>query len=126
MTKINIPNSPVVLDNPRAVDQTTVIDPKTGRTWEAHPVGYRPGDPISPQALALFNQGRGIMWAAPPTPQPGSYDPTPATAPPIAVNQDPIVPGKGQPIATTKNPDGSTRTVIGQVPGSSVTISNPA
>jgi hypothetical protein len=52
---------------------------------------------------------------------------------PIAVNQDPPVPGKGQPIAVVGS-SGSTgvpttdvnRQVSGTVPGTSVTIRNPA
>jgi hypothetical protein len=126
MTKIIIPNTSVVVDNPRAVDQSTVIDPKTGRTWQAAPVGYRPGDPISPQALALFNQGRGIQWATPDTPQPGSYDPTPAEANPVLFNVDPPVPNKGLPVVVTRNADGSTATAHGTIAGTTVTFNSPA
>jgi len=121
MGKLNI--GAIVYDNPRQVDQTTVIDPRTGRTWQAAPVGYRPGDPISPQALALFQNGRGVSWASPDTPQPGSFDPTPTTANPVLMNVDPPVAGKGKPIsvsggtASTGNPVVDlNRKVVGQVP----------
>jgi len=50
--------------------------------------------------------GWGIAYT-----QPGSLDPTPPKANPIAPNQDPPVPGKRTSNSNWKNPDGSTRTV---------------
>jgi hypothetical protein len=50
---------------------------------------------------------------------------TPPQANAVLFNQEPIVPNKGQALATTKNPDGSTRTANGTVAGTSITVNLP-
>lgn len=137
----------IVYDNPKQVDQTTIvfpecgdlaspqvpqIDPKTGV-----PVGpsTRTGKTWQPVPVASGTNstyGRPLEFPGPACPQPGSYDATPPKAPPLAINQDPPVAGKGQAI-TVSGVAGSTgnpavdlvRRVVGQVPNGPA-FSNPS
>lgn len=147
MGQLQIPGTSVQYSNPKQIDQNSNLFPdcgdlafpqvaqvnpqtglpvgpstRTGKAWQAHPV------PTGTNAT----WGRPLIFAAPACPQPGSFDPTPATAPPIAVNQDPVAPGKGKPITvsgstgSTGNPDNDLkRQVTGQVPNGPA-FSNPS
>jgi hypothetical protein len=136
MGTVNVPNTSVVYSNPKQIDQTTNIDPLTGKVWK--PSGtdsYNFTYPNGVTGIGIGNvstgsAGVGINLG---DPQPGTFDPTPPKANPVIVNADPPVPGKGQPI-TVQGATGSTgvpttdvnRQVSGTVPNSSVTIRNPA
>ncbi|SRR5260370_26882261 len=124
MGRIILPGSSVVYDNPKQVDQSTLIDPQTGKTWTIQPI-----DPLGRTSI----RGQALTTPGPFSPQPGSFDPTPPQANPVVINQDPPVPGKGLPISvsgasgSTGNPAiDLTRKVVGTVAGTSVTISNPS
>lgn len=134
MGNVNVPNTSVVYVNPKQIDQTTNIDPLTGKVWkpsgtDTYNFTYPNGvTGIGIGGVSTGNQGTGINSG---DPQPGSFDATPPQSNPIAVNQDPAVPGKGQPI-TVSGPTGSTgtaadltRKISGQVPNGP-TFRNPA
>jgi hypothetical protein len=134
MGQISIPGTSVVLDNPRAVDQSTVVFPDCGDAAAIAAGNYLPNVPsragkkweVFPLAGIKASWGGALTYPGPAVPKPGSFDPTPPTAPPIAVNQDPPVPNKGVPMSVTKNPDGSTATAHGTIAGTTVTFNSPA
>jgi hypothetical protein len=82
--------------------------------------GFTPGWPFP--ATGVLTAG-GPMPAKVTDPK-ADLSGTPKNVPQPIFNQDPVIPGRGQPIVVTKNLDGSTRTVSGTVAG--VTITNPA
>jgi hypothetical protein len=93
-------------------------------------IQHLPGDPPGNVNNGYPEKPGGYGICA--VPQPGSFDATPPQANPIAVNQDPPVLGKGQPITqtgatgSTGNPTVDlTRQVSGQVPQGPV-FRNPA
>ncbi len=101
MGRTNIPNSSVVYDNPNQLN-AAAVDPKTGAPWVPLPV-----------ASGTTSWGGCLTYPGPSTPQPGSYDSTPPTAPPVQFNQasvpasDPSIGGKS-------------------IPGTNVTFKNPS
>ena len=139
--KLQIPNTSTVVDNPQLVDQSTVLFPDVGDT-AAISAGQLPAGPVRAgtawQQNPVLYPGGKMSWGGAQSfpshscPKPGSFDPTPATANKVVVNQDPPAAGKGQPITTT-GATGSTgnpttdlvRTVKGQVPNGPA-FSNPS
>jgi hypothetical protein len=122
MGRLNVPNSSVIYDNPKQQDQSTLTFPP-GFVTPAYPPninGTLAGQVWQPNGPTTF-------------PQPGTFDTTPPQANPIAVNQDPPVPGKGQPVAVQGSASSTgvpttdlNRRVSGTVPGTNCTFRNPA
>jgi hypothetical protein len=114
MGRINVPNSSVVFDNPKQVDQNTLVF----SAGSSYPVlnnlngasaGWVPVVAGLPWQPNLVDSYRGQFAI----PQPNSFDPTPPSAPPVAVNK---------PAVAASDPSvGGTA-----IPGSSVTWRNPA
>ena len=102
MGNVTVPGTSIQYQNPNQLN-AAAVDPTTGNAWAPYPV---------PGSGALSN-GVQLMKGGTATPQPGSYDATPPTAPPLAVNK-PAVP------ASDPSVGGKT------IPGSSVTWRNPA
>ena len=136
MGQLQIPGTTIRYSNPKQVDQTSNLDPTTGQTWAPGNQPYTFTVPSTPPTFKVgsvpLTLGTQATTSTGSNPQPGSYDPTPPQANPIAVNQDPPVLGKGQPV-TVSGPTGSTgtaadltRRVSGTIPGTSCTFRNPA
>ena len=68
----------VTYSNPRQIDQTTNMDPQTNAVWQ--PKGF-------PAVGTIGNKPNGTQLMGTGGPQPGSYDATAPTAPPVAFNQ---------------------------------------
>jgi hypothetical protein len=135
MGQLTIPGTSVTYSNPLQKDQATNISPLTGKVWKpsgtdsfsfTYPNGVTG---IGIGGVSTGSQGTGINSG---DPQPGSYDATPPQAPPLAINQDPPVAGKGKPISvsgtsgSTGNPTTDlVRKVVGQVP-SGPAFANPS
>ena len=128
MGQLQIPGTTIQYSNPKQIDQTTNIDPLTGKVWKPsgtdtfnfpYPNGVTG---IGIGGVSTGSQGTGINLG---DPQPGTFDPTPPKANPVIVNQDPPVPGKGQPIVITKDASGKTLTAHGQISGTSVVFNLP-
>jgi hypothetical protein len=136
MGTVNVPNTSVVYSNPKQIDQTSNLDPTTGATWTPGNQPYSFTVPSSPPTFKVgftpLTPGTQATTTTGSNPQPGTFDPTPPKANPVVVNQDPPVPGKGQPVSV-QGSSGSTgvpttdvnRQVSGQVPGGPV-FRNPA
>jgi len=88
MGQVQVPGTSVQYSNPKQLN-ASAIDPKTGAAWVQWPV-----------VSGTTNWGGCLTYPGPSTPQPGSYDATPPTAPPVAMNKpavpasDPSVGGK--------------------------------
>jgi hypothetical protein len=125
MGKLNVGG--IVYDNPKQVAQSSVVFPdcgdagqyppnfpsRTGKVWQR--------EPIQTGVPGLFPVSTD--FPGPASPQPGTFEATPPQAPPLAINQDPPVAGKGKPISvsgtsgSTGNPTTDlVRKVVGQVP----------
>jgi hypothetical protein len=118
MGRLNVPNSSVIYDNPKQQDQSTLTFP-SGFVSPGYP-------PNVGGSLA------GQVWqpnGPTSTPQPGSFDASTSNVPQPKFNNPGVsnsAPNSGSPVVTTKNADASTRTANGTIPGTSVTINNPA
>jgi hypothetical protein len=118
MGQLQIPGTSVVYSNPKQVDQTTL-------TFSAGFVtpGYPPN--VNGTLAGQVWQPNGPTS----TPQPGSFDAGTPNVPQPKFNNPGVsnsAPNSGSPVVTTKNADASTRTANGTIPGTSVTINNPA
>jgi hypothetical protein len=113
MGQLNIPGTSIQYSNPKQIDQTTNIDPATGKVWKAsgtdsfnftYPNGVTG---IEIGGVSTGDQGVGLNLG---DPQPGTYDATPPTANPVLFGKQP--------------PSLSAGGV--QIPNSTTTIKNPA
>jgi hypothetical protein len=101
MGQLQVPGTSVQYSNPNQLN-AAAIDPKTGAPWVQ-----------GPMASGTTSWGGCLTYPGPSNPQPGSYDSTPPTAPPVQFNQvsvsasDPSIGGKS-------------------VPGTNVTFRNPS
>ena len=76
MGHIQVPGTSVVYDDPRQVDQSTLIDSQTGKIWGIQPLGG-----------GTLSNGVALAFPAPWSPQPGSFDATPPQANPVLFNK---------------------------------------
>jgi hypothetical protein len=92
MGKINIPGTSIQFVNPKQIDQTTNIDPLTGKVWKTsgadtftftYPNGVTG---IGINGVSTRNQGVGTNLGSP---QPGTFDPTAPTANPVIFGKRP-------------------------------------
>jgi len=113
MGQINIPGTSIQFVNPKQIDQTTNIDPLTGKVWKTsgadtftfiYPNGVTG---IGINGVSTSNQGVGTNLGSP---QPGTFDATAPTA-------NPVIFGKQSPSLSTGGI---------QIPNSSSTVKNPA
>jgi hypothetical protein len=113
MGQINIPGTSIQFVNPKQIDQTTNIDPLTGKVWKTsgadsftftYPNGVTG---IGINGVSTGNQGVGTNLGSP---QPGTFDTTAPTA-------NPVIFGKQPPSLSAGGV---------QIPNSTSTIKNPA
>jgi hypothetical protein len=115
MGHINIPNSSVVYDNPRQIDQSTNLDPTTAAPWSTGNQPYTVTVPPSPPATfgvagRVISPGTQVLAYALGSPQPGTFDASPPVANPVLFNKQPAPLSAGGI----------------QIPNSSCVVKNPA